>query len=104
MTVQDYKGVFVFVQQVDKKINNVSFELIGKGKDLASDLNTEVTAILLGHKVEDLADKLAEYGADRVVLVDDPALEIYRTEPYTQAMYAVIQKYKPEIVLFGATA
>lgn len=104
MSIQDHKGVFIFVQQVDNKITGVSFELIGKGKELAKDLNTEVTAVLLGSKVKELADQLAVFGADKVVVVDDPALDVYTTEPYTQAMYAVIEKYKPEIVLFGATA
>lgn len=104
MSIQDHKGVFVFVQQVDNKITGVSFELIGKGKDLANDLGTEVTAVLLGSGIGNLADRLAEFGADKVIVVDDPALETYTTEPYTQALYGVVEKYKPEIVLFGATA
>ena len=54
MSVQDYKGVLVFAQQVDNKITSVSYELIGKGKELANDLGTEVTAVLLGHNVEPL--------------------------------------------------
>jgi electron transfer flavoprotein alpha subunit len=102
--LKNNKGIFIFVQQVDNKITNVSFELIGKGKELAADLGTEVTAVLLGYKVKPLADKLAAYGADKVVLVDDPALEIYTTEAYTHGMYSVIEKYNPEIVLYGATA
>lgn len=104
MSLQDYKGVFVFAQQVDNKVSAVSFELLGKAKELAAALNTEVTAVLLGSGVKSLADELAVYGADKVILVDDPALEIYTTEPYTAAMDAVIEKYKPEIVLYGATA
>ncbi len=104
MSLQDYKGIFVFVQQVDNVITGVSFELLGKAKDLAADLGTEVTAVLLGYKVAPLADKLAKFGADKVILIDDPALEIYTTEPYTHAMYSVIEKYKPEAVLYGATA
>lgn len=104
MSLQDYKGVYVFVQQVDGQINGVSYELIGKAKDLAADLGTDVTAILLGYKVEGLCDKLAEYGADKVVLVDDPVLETYTTEPYAQAVTAVIEQCKPEILMYGATA
>lgn len=104
MSLQDYKGVFVFAQQVDNKISGVSFELIGKAKELAADLGTEVTAVLLGSEVGGLADKLAEFGADKVILVDDPALSVYMTEPYTAAMDAVIEKYKPEVILYGATA
>jgi len=104
MSIHDYKGVFVFVQQVDNKVTSVSYELISKGKELAKELNTEVTAVLLGHKVEALCTKLAKYGADKIVVVDDPALEVYMTEPYTHAVSEVIKVHKPEIVLFGATA
>ncbi|WP_195984402.1 electron transfer flavoprotein subunit alpha/FixB family protein [Clostridium sp. D33t1_170424_F3] len=104
MNIQDYQGVFVFIQQVDNKITGVSYELLGKAKELAADLGTEVTAVLLGYQVEELCPKLARYGADKVVLVDDKALEPYTTEPYTHTMYNVIEKYKPAVVLYGATA
>ena len=104
MSLEEYKGVFVFAQQVDNVLDGVAFELLGKGKDLAKDLNTEVTAVLIGSGVKGLADQLAEYGADRVIVVDDPELKEYRTEPYTHALASVIEKYKPEIVLVGATA
>ena len=104
MNLQDYQGVFVFVQQVDHKITGVSYELLGKGKELAADLGTEVTAVLLGYQVEDLCPKLARYGADKIILVDNEALEPYTTEPYAHAMYNVIEKYKPAVVLYGATA
>ena len=104
MNLEAYKGVFVFAQQVDNVIGGIAVELIGKGKDLAKDLNTEVTAVLVGSDVKGLADKLAEYGADKVIVVDDPELKEYRTEPYTHALASVIEKYKPEIFLIGATA
>ena len=100
MAVSDYKGVFIFAQQVDNKITGVSYELIGKGKALAADLGTEVTAVLLGYQVGDLTKKLAKYGADRVIVVDDPALETYMTEPYAYAMTEVIKAHKPEVVLY----
>ena len=104
MNIAEYKGVFVFAQQVDNKLSGIALELVGKGKDLAKDLNTEVTAVLVGHEVKDLADELAAYGADKVILVDDPELKEYRTEPYAHALASVIEKYKPEIFLVGATA
>lgn len=104
MSLQDYKGVFVFAQQLDNKVSGVSFELIGKAKELAADLNTDVTAVVLGDGVKALADELGAYGADKVIVVDNPALKEYTTEPYTQAMNAVIEEFKPEIVLYGATA
>ncbi len=104
MNLEEYKGVYVFAQQVDNIVNSIAFELIGKGKDLAADLGTEVTAVLVGSGVKDLADELAEYGADRVIVVDDPELKEYRTEPYAHALASVINEYKPEIFLVGATA
>ncbi len=104
MSLEEYKGVFTFAEQVDNKLNGVALELVGKGKELAKDLNTEVTAVLIGSNIKDLADTLAEYGADHVIVVDDPKLENYRTEPYAQALAGVINEYKPEIVLVGATA
>lgn len=102
--IEQYKGVFIYAQQVDGEISPIAYELLGKAKDLAADLDTQVTAVLLGSNVKDLADSLAEYGADRVIVVDDPVLETYRTEPYAQALTAVINEYKPEIMLVGATA
>lgn len=102
--MEQYKGVFIYAQQVDGEISPIAFELLGKAKDLAADLDTNVTAVLLGSGVKGLADQLAEYGADRVIVVDSPVLETYRTEPYTQALAAVINEYKPEIMLVGATA
>ncbi len=104
MNLDEYKGVYVFAQQVDNVINSIAFELIGKGKDLAEALGTEVTAVLVGSNVESLADELAEYGADRVIVVDDPELKEYRTEPYAHALASVVNQYKPEILLVGATA
>ncbi|MCH5260531.1 MAG: electron transfer flavoprotein subunit alpha/FixB family protein [Lachnospiraceae bacterium] len=104
MNLEEYKGVYVFAQQVDNEISSIAFELLGKAKDLAKDLNTEVTAVLLGSGIKGLADQLAEYGADKVIVVDDPELKDYRTEPYAHALSSVINKYKPEIMLVGATA
>ena len=104
MNLEEYKGVYVFAQQVDNQISGVALELLGKAKDLAKDLNTEVTAVLLGSDIKGLVDELAEYGADKVIVVDDPELKEYRTEPYTHALASVINEYKPEIVLVGATA
>ena len=104
MNLEEYKGVYVFAQQVDNELSSIAFELIGKGKDLAADLGTEVTAVLIGSDVKGLADELAAYGADKVIVVDDPELKDYRTEPYTHALASVIDTYKPEIVLVGATA
>ena len=104
MSLEEYKGVYIYAQQVDNELSSIAFELIGKAKELASDLNTEVTAVLLGSGVADLTKELGEYGADKVIVVDDPELAVYRTEPYAQALAAVINEFKPEIMLVGATA
>ena len=104
MGLEEYKGVFIYAQQVDNEISSIAYELHGKGKELAADLGTDVTAVLLGKDVKGLCDKLAEYGADKVIVVDDPELETYRTEPYAHALASVINEYKPEIMLVGATA
>ena len=104
MNISEYKGVFVFAQQVDGIVGGIAFELVGEGKKLANDLGVDVTAILIGSDIKDQAERLGAYGADRVIVVDDPALKDYRTEPYTHAMASVIKEFKPEIVLIGATA
>ncbi len=104
MALEEYKGVFIFAEQVDNQISNIAYELLGKAKDLAKDLNTDVTAVLVGSDVKNLADSLAVYGADRVIVVDDPELKDYRTEPYAHALASVINEFKPDIMLVGATA
>ena len=104
MNLEEYKGLYVFAQQVDNEVSSIALELIGKGKDLAKDLNTTVTAVLVGSNVMGLTEILGEYGADRVIVVDDPELKEYRTEPYTHALSSVIEKYKPDVFLIGATA
>ena len=104
MGLEEYKGVYVFAQQVDNELSGIAFELLGKAKELAADLSTDVTAVLIGSGVKGLADQLAEYGADKVIVVDDPELKEYRTEPYAHALASVINEYKPEIMLVGATA
>lgn len=104
MNTQDCSGVFVFAQQSEGQISRVTFELIGKARSLAADLGSDVTAVLLGEGVRPLAGELASRGADRVIVVDDPALKNYATEPYAHAIHAVIETYRPDILLYGATA
>ncbi|MFO7887422.1 MAG: electron transfer flavoprotein subunit alpha/FixB family protein [Eubacteriales bacterium] len=103
MKNKDYRGVFVFVEQKNKEIENVSLELIGEGKKLAQELKQKVTAVVLGKGVKEI-EKLGYYGADNIIYVENEDLDIYMTEPYTKALKEVIEDKKPEIVLFGATA
>lgn len=104
MNIKDYKGVYVFAEQVDGKITPVSLELLGRGKGIAEDLKTTLTAVILGYNVDQMCAKLCRYGADKVIAVDHEYLEVYMTEPYTYALSEVINHYKPEILLIGATA
>ena len=92
MGLEEYKGVYVFAQQVDNELSGIAFELLGKAKELAKDLNTDVTAMLLGSDVKGLVDQLAEYGADKVIVVDDPELKNYITEPYAHAVASIINE------------
>lgn len=98
------KDVFVFIEQRDQKIQKVSLELLGKARELADTLGQQVAALLLGCDMKDRARDLITAGADRVLVVDDPLLKEYMTEPYTKALAQIIRARDPEIVLFGATS
>ena len=98
------KDVFVFVEQRDNRIQNVGYELLGEANSLAQDLGQGVVAVLPGSGVKVHAEELIQYGADEVIVVDNPALKEYLTEPYAKALTAVIKSRDPEIVLFGATS
>ena len=105
MNIQDYKGVMVFVQQVDNVVTGVSYELIGEGTKLAKDLDTDVTAVILGYQIpDDVIESLGRYGADKVIVVDKEELKTYMTEPYTHVLVNVVNEYKPDVMLFGATS
>jgi len=98
-----YRGVWVFVEQTKGEAAIVSWELLGKGAELAKELGVDLSAVILGDKVEPLALEAFTYGADKVYLMDQPVLEYYRTESYLNAFCYLIAKHKPEIILMGAT-
>lgn len=98
------RDIFVFAEQRGGKLQKVGCELLGEAARLAIELGEQVTAVLAGDNVASLADELTVFGAHRVVLVEDPALEPYMTEPYTKAVVSVVRAYDPSIVLFGATS
>ena len=104
MNINDYSGVLVYVEQRLNEVQNVSLELLGKGRKIADELGVQVTAALIGKNIDKHAKLLIEYGADKVLVLDHDALELYSTEPYTQAMVQAVQSINPEIVLFGATS
>ena len=101
--VTNYKGVWVFAEQRDGVIASVAYELLNKAKQLAKDLNTYVGAVFLGAGIESKAKTLIERGADKVFVVDSKVLAHYTAENYTKAIVDLVAKYKPEIILAGAT-
>ncbi len=95
--------IFVFMEQRDGKLQNVGYELLGEATFLAKDINSKVIAVVLGKDMRKSCEKLGEYGADEVVLIEDDMLKEYVTAPYTKAMCELVKRRDPEIVLFGAT-
>ena len=104
VNLADYSGVMVFAEQKFGTIMPISFEMLSKARELADALGKEVTAALLGYNFHDQAEELIHYGADKVIVIDDAFLENFLDEPYTQALAHIVNKYKPEILLSGATA
>jgi electron transfer flavoprotein alpha subunit len=95
--------VWVFVEHTEGRPAPVSWELLGKGRELATALNGRVCSVLLGHKVEHLVREAGAYGADKVYLVDDPVLGHYRTQPYLHGVIRLVQKHSPRVMLLGAS-
>lgn len=103
VNIDEYRGVWVFAEQREGKTLNVVRELLGEGRKIADELETELTAVLLGHDIEDEADLLVKYGADKVIYADHELLGVYTTDGYAKVIYDLIQERKPEIMLIGAT-
>ena len=101
--IQAFKDVWVFCEQRDGELMPVDLELLSEGRRLADEMGSRLTGLLLGNHVEKLTDELASYGADRVVLCEHPLLEVYTTDAYTDVICQMIEKYKPEAFLLGAT-
>jgi electron transfer flavoprotein alpha subunit len=98
-----HNGVWVFAEQKKNVISPVVYELLGKGKELATELKTDLTAIIFGHNMDESINSLFHYGADKIIKVDDPALANFLDLPYSHAFSALGRKYKPEIILCGAS-
>jgi electron transfer flavoprotein alpha subunit/NAD-dependent dihydropyrimidine dehydrogenase PreA subunit len=98
-----YKDVWIFIEHEQGKVANVSFELLGEGRKLADDLGCRLCGMVFGEKVDDYVKEAIAYGAEKVYTTESPVLKQYRTDPYTAAAVALIRKYKPDVVLFGAT-
>ena len=98
-----YHGVWVYAEQREGKLMGVAIELLGEGRKLADAIGTELCAVLVGDGCDDLVDELFAYGAEKVYYANSPDLKYYTTDGYCTAIYRAILKYKPEIVLYGAT-
>jgi electron transfer flavoprotein alpha subunit len=101
--ISSYKGVWVFAEQKDGVPAGVALELLGEGRKIADKLQSPLSAVLMGENVGETAKQLIAYGADNVYLVDHPSLKEYIDESYSDIFAQLIEKYKPEIVLLGAT-
>jgi electron transfer flavoprotein alpha subunit len=97
------RNIWIFIEQDDKRIAEVSLELLGKGSEIAKQLGGEVWAVLCGDQIGDLAEQVIQYGADQVLLAEDPELEMYRTLPYCRVITSLVRQWKPYIFLIGAT-
>lgn len=102
--ISQYKDVWVFVEQKDGVIQNVVFELLGKGKELARKLGVNLCAVYLGESINGQIEQLFWRGADLVYVVESPKLKNYLSEPYSNILAQLILEHKPEIVLCGATS
>jgi len=102
--LKNYKGVWVFAEQKKGKVQSVVYELLGKARDLAASLGTDVAAVLLGEHLEEEIQELIWRGADKVYVVEKRELANFQDEPYTNILVELISKHKPEIVLCGATS
>ena len=99
----EYKGVWVFCEQRQGKLMPTDFELVSEARKLADELHCEVTGLLLGDNVESIAKELGGYGADQVLVCDSPLLKDYTTDAYTKVLCDMVNEYKPEVLLIGAT-
>lgn len=99
-----YKGVWVFAEQREGKLANVTLELLGEGRKLADELKEPLVAVILGKGIDSLTKRLIAHGADKVFLADAPELENFLEDSYTQVIVDLVKKEQPNIILFGATA
>ena len=100
-----YRNVWVVAETApDGDLAGVTIELLGEGRKLADELQGDLAVVLMGDEIAELANTAAGYGADTVYVVQHPVLKQYRTGPYADVLCGLINKHKPEIVLYGATS
>lgn len=98
-----WNGIAVYVDHIEGDIHPVTFELIGKAKEMAAKINHPVYCLFMGNNIKDKAKVLLEYGVDEVFVYEDEELEYFRIEPYTAVFEDFINRQKPTIVLVGGT-
>jgi electron transfer flavoprotein alpha subunit/NAD-dependent dihydropyrimidine dehydrogenase PreA subunit len=103
VNLSQYKDVWVVIEYEKKGVSHVALELLGKGRELADKLGSRLCGVILGESVSQLSKDIFAHGADVAYVVESPVLRKYRTDPYVEAASLLIRKYKPEIVLMGAT-
>ncbi len=101
--MKDYTGLMVFAEQREDRIHPVSYQLLGKGTEIADKLGVEVSSVLLGNQMEEAAKELIYYGADKVFFYDHPALKEFDLLNYKHNIVKLVREVKPEIFLLGAT-
>jgi electron transfer flavoprotein alpha subunit len=101
--IKEHRGVWVFIEHTENEPAVVSWELLGVGAELAQTLSVELCSVVIGDRVEYLCQESFAYGTSKAYLIDDQVFHYYRTEPYYRAICYLVEKYKPEIVLIGAT-
>jgi electron transfer flavoprotein alpha subunit len=101
--MSENRDVWIFIEQDEGRLAEVSLELLAKGRELAGQLGSQVWALLCGHQLDGLAEQVIHYGADRVLVADHPELAEYRTLPYTRVAADLVRQYQPYIFLIGAT-
>lgn len=101
--IEEYQGVWVFIEQNEGDVESVSLELLGAGRELADKLQVPLAGVLLGSEVKELSSTLIAHGADIVYVIDHPVLKDYRTESYMKGLIQLVETYKPEIILYGGT-
>jgi len=101
--MKDYSGIMVFAEQREGRIHPVSYELLGKGKEIADRLGVDLSSVLLGNQMSEEAKELIYYGADKVFLYDHPILQEFDLLNYKHNIVKLVRELKPEILLFGAT-
>ncbi|MFX1567708.1 MAG: FAD-binding protein [Promethearchaeota archaeon] len=101
--ISQFKGVWVIAEHYKKKIQNVSFQLLSKGRELADLLQVNLTFIILGADFDDKIEEISQFGMDEIIYVKSPILKDYYSDLYTKVITELVQEHKPEIILIGAS-